>query len=150
MLMVGMDPLASEYAAVYTYYLIPAMFFHSQFDATRQYLNSQNKAQIVMYTMIATSTLHFVWCELFVNQWGLSIHGVSYATILTYFLNFLAITVFCRYFDKDVRKSFFWFTKESFTGLKDYLNVGIPSTTMLCLEWWSFEVLAFMAGYVSV
>ncbi len=21
---------------------------------------------------------------------------------------------------------------------------------MLCLEWWSFEVLAFMAGYISV
>ena len=40
MLLVGMDPAASAYAATYTYILIPAMFFHSQFDATRQYLNS--------------------------------------------------------------------------------------------------------------
>jgi hypothetical protein len=35
MLAVGMDPGASEVAALYTYFLIPAMFFHSQFDATR-------------------------------------------------------------------------------------------------------------------
>lgn len=32
---IGMDPKASEYAGLYTYLLIPAMFFHSQFDATR-------------------------------------------------------------------------------------------------------------------
>jgi hypothetical protein len=32
---IGMDQKASYYAAIYTYALIPAMFFHSQFDATR-------------------------------------------------------------------------------------------------------------------
>lgn len=149
MLAVGMDPAASSYAATYTYFLIPAMFFHSQFDATRQYLNSQNKASMVMWTMVATSTLHFVWCHIFVSELHWGIYGVSIATILTYFLNFAAITVFCLY-DKEVRRSFFFFTKESFTDLKAYLKVGIPSTTMLCLEWWSFEVLAFMAGYISV
>jgi MATE family multidrug resistance protein len=28
--------------------------------------------------------------------------------------------------------------------------VAFPSLVMLCLEWWSFEVLAFMAGYISL
>ena len=28
-LVIGMDPTASRYASIYTYYLIPAMFFHS-------------------------------------------------------------------------------------------------------------------------
>jgi MATE family multidrug resistance protein len=99
--------------------------------------------------MIVTSCLHFIWCEILVVRMGLEVFGVSIATIITYFLNFAAITAFCVY-DKEVRRSFFWFTKESFTDLRSYLRVGIPSTTMLCLEWWSFEVLAFMAGYVSV
>lgn len=35
LVLIGMDPVASKYAQVYTYALIPAMFFHSQFDATR-------------------------------------------------------------------------------------------------------------------
>lgn len=149
LLMIGMDPEASAYAAYYTYLLIPAMFFHSQFDATRQYLNSQNKASMVMYTMIVTSVFHMLWCYLFVFQFHLEVLGVGLATILTYFLNFLIITIYCRY-DKEVRRSFFFFTKASFQNISGYLKVGIPSATMLCLEWWSFEVLAFMAGYISV
>jgi Na+-driven multidrug efflux pump len=37
---IGMNPIASQHASLYTQYLIPAMLFHSQFDATRQYLNA--------------------------------------------------------------------------------------------------------------
>ncbi len=125
------------------------MLFHSQFDATRQFLNSLNKAHMVMYTMILTSSLHFLWCYLAVFDFGWSVQGVAWATVLTYFLNFLLITLWSSY-DKDVSKSFFFPTKESLRDVKGYLKVGLPSLTMLCLEWWSFEVLAFMAGYISV
>lgn len=104
---------------------------------------------MVMYTMIFTSILHFLWCYIFVFDYGWSIFGVSLATIITYFLNFAIITLYCMY-DKEVKESFFFFTKESFKQVGGYLKVGIPSLTMLCLEWWSFEVLAFMAGYISV
>lgn len=30
------------------------------------------------------------------------------------------------------------------------MKVAIPSASMLCLEWWSLEVLALMAGYINV
>lgn len=149
MLVIGMDKRASYYAGIYTYLLIPAMFFHSQFDATRQYLNALNKAHIVMYVMVVTSALHLVWCWLLTQYYTLDVIGVSLATLITYFLNFALITAYSRY-DKEVRKSFFFFTKESFEELGDYLRIGIPSCCMLCLEWWSFEVLALMAGYISV
>jgi MATE family multidrug resistance protein len=102
-----------------------------------------------MYTMILTSSLHLVWCYFLVFKAQMAVVGVSLATILTYFLNFAVITIYCK-LDNDVRNSFFFFTKESFKELRGYLNVAVPSTTMLCLEWWSFEVLAFMAGYISV
>lgn len=107
-----------------------------------------NRASMVMYTMIITSSLHFVWCYILVFKFNLEVVGVSVATIITYFLNFAVITLYCMT-DKEVRKSFFFFTKDSLVGLGGYLKVGIPSTTMLCLEWWSFEVLAIMAGYIS-
>lgn len=104
-----------------------------------------------MYTMIVTSTLHFGWCYLFVFVFHWEIIGVSLATIITYFSNFALITFYCKYGtnDKDIKKAFF-VTKDSFRDTKGYLKVALPSLTMLCLEWWSFEVLAFMAGYISV
>ena len=102
-----------------------------------------------MTTMIITSSLHLVWCYIFTFHFMWDVVGVSIATLITYFLNFAAITIYCAY-DKEVSKSFFFFNKESFRELGQYLKIGIPSTTMLCMEWWSFEVLAIMAGYISV
>jgi len=75
--------------------------------------------------------------------------GAGLATILTYFLNLALTTLYCLW-DSSVKKSFFLITKESFSDLGSYLRVGVPSLVMLCLEWWSFEVLAFMAGYISL
>jgi MATE family multidrug resistance protein len=75
--------------------------------------------------------------------------GVACATIITYFLNLSLITIYFLV-EKDVRKSFFFFTRKSFKDISSYLKIGIPSLIMLCLEWWSFEVLAIMAGYISL
>ena len=50
----------------------------------------------------------------------------------------------------DIKQSFFWFKKETFEDLGEYIKIGIPSCVMLCLEWWSFEVLALIAGYIDV
>ena len=96
MVAVGMDPVASYYSQVFTYPMIPAMLFHSQFDATRQFLNALNKAHIVMYIMIFTSFLHLIWCYLLTFYWDFDIRGVAYATVLTFFLNFSIITIYSR------------------------------------------------------
>lgn len=40
--------------------------------------------------------------------------------------------------------------KETFTGISQYLSYGIPSASMLCLEWWAFEVMTLIAGYIGV
>ena len=102
-----------------------------------------------MYIMIVTSFLHFGWCTLFVSYLKLNVEGVAYATIITFFLNFLLITLISK-FNKHLRHSFFFITRESFHNMGEYLKLGLPSCFMLCIEWWSFEVLAIMAGYISV
>lgn len=75
-----------------------------------------NKAQVVMYTMIVTSSLHLAWCYLLVFELGLEILGVCIATIVTYFLNFAIITVYCAR-DNELSESFFFFTRDSFHDL---------------------------------
>ena len=68
---------------------------------------------MVMYTMIVTSSLHFIWGYFFVFYLDLAVLGVSLATFLTYFSNFALITLYCL-LEKDVRKAFFFFRKDSF------------------------------------
>lgn len=30
------------------------------------------------------------------------------------------------------------------------MKVGAPSIAMVCLEWWSFELMTFIAAFISV
>ena len=30
------------------------------------------------------------------------------------------------------------------------MKMAIPSISMTCMEWWSFEILAFFAAYISM
>lgn len=59
------------------------------------------------------------------------------------------ITILCLT-SSSLSGSFFFVTKEDFKGLGEYLKLAIPSTLMLIFDWWSFEVLAVFAGYVSI
>lgn len=37
-----------------------------------------------------------------------------------------------------------------FTNIGQYLVLGVPSAAMMCLEWWAYEVMTLMAGYIGV
>lgn len=150
LLLLGQDPNAARYAQQYSYYLIPAMLCHSQFDATRQYLNALHMSAVVTITMVTNSLLHVLWSFVFVYWLQMDIKGIGIATMTTYFSNFIMITVLCMNL-KELKTSFFWFTKETLTeGVKEYLKIGIPNAAMLCLEWGGLEILALLASVISV
>jgi len=64
-------------------------------------------------------------------------------------MNSLLVTVYCM-LQKDLKESFFFPTKECFEDLWDYMRIGLPSSAMISLEWWSFEIQAILASYISV
>lgn len=39
---------------------------------------------------------------------------------------------------------------ETFKDLRGYLEFGIPSTLMLWAEWWAFELIVLMGGWLGV
>jgi len=57
-------------------------------------------------------------------------------------------TIYC----KDCIPSSFEFNIPEDLGLKmaNYLKYGIPSFVILCLEWWSYGILTFYSGWISV
>ena len=38
---------------------------------------------------------------------------------------------------------------EAFSKWKEFLSLGIPGMLMLCLEWWAFEIVSFLAGIMG-
>jgi MATE family multidrug resistance protein len=79
----------------------------------------------------------------------LGLNGTAYALIVTNITNYLAINVYISSC-KDLKESWFMPDWSTLRGINEYLKLGIPSTAMICLEWWSFEVMILIAGYISV
>ena len=81
------------------------MLCHSQFDATRQYLNALHLSALVTVTMTTTSILHIFWNYLLVTRFGMDIAGIGMATMISYSWNLLVITIIC-YFNRSLKGLF--------------------------------------------
>lgn len=100
--------------------------------------------------MVAASIYHVIILYILVEIYGYGIYGCSWGTVITYVINSLVVTVYCGYIRKDLKESFFFPTKECFVDLWDYFKIGLPSSAMISLEWWSFEIQAVMASYLGI
>ncbi|CDW85568.1 na+-driven multidrug efflux pump [Stylonychia lemnae] len=145
---IGIDDKIAYQSQIYTYGLIIALFFQAQFDATRHYLNALQKSQILLYLGIFACSFHLLCLYLIFNFLKIGIFGAALATICTFFMNFLISTIYCA-MQSDLKESFFFPNKECFTDLWDYMKLGIPSSIMISLEFWSFEIQALYASYLS-
>ena len=41
-------------------------------------------------------------------------------------------------------------SSELFSGWAQYLSISLPNLAMVCAEWWAFEVVTLMAGWLGV
>lgn len=150
LLAIKMDPRAAAIAQQYTYGIVVALFFQAQFDATRQYLNAIKQSQVITYMMVAASIYHCIILYVLVEVFDYGIYGCSWGTVITYVINSFVVTFYCGWMRPDLKESFFFPTRECFDDLWDYFKIGLPSSAMISLEWWSFEIQAVMASYLGI
>lgn len=79
----------------------------------------------------------------------MGIKGLGLATSVTNF-NLLTITLIYCHCTPDISRALVMPTKSCFRGWSEYLKVSLPSTVMICAEWWAFEVLTIVSGMISV
>lgn len=103
-----------------------------------------------LYTQIATMAFHVLWCELFITRWQMGYKGAAIAINITYIGN-MVILDFMSSVNVQLKKSWQLIPDGSvFKRLMIYLELGLPAALMLCFEWWLFEILAILAGLMSV
>jgi MATE family multidrug resistance protein len=150
LLAIKMDPHAAALAQQYTYGLVVALFFQAQFDATRQYLNSIKQSAVITYMMIAASIYHCIILYILVIVYDFGLLGCSWGTVITYIINTCIVTIYCGWIRTDLKESFFFPDKECFEDLWDYFKIGLPSSAMISLEWWSFELQAVFSSWLGI
>lgn len=76
--------------------------------------------------------------------------GAALALNITYTANFLIQEIYVNLLWEDLKSySAPMLRKETFKHWGAFLKLGIPGTFMQCFEWWAFEVLAILAGWLG-
>jgi len=49
---------------------------------------------------------------------------------------------------EELKEALFWPDSRTFSiaGFKEYLSLSIPSTFMICLDWWIWEFMILISG----
>ena len=79
----------------------------------------------------------------------MGIQGLGLATSITNF-NLLTLTmVYCNC-SSQIRPTLGRMSLASLRGWQEYLSIALPSTIIICSEWWAFEVLTVISGIISI
>ena len=102
-----------------------------------------------MIVMIVSTFLHILFCVIFVNVLDTGVVGLAYASSLKDFFLMVSVRIYgsC---SSDINVALTPITKEAFMGWCEYLRVALPSTVMICAEWWAFEILTILSGILGV
>ena len=149
LLKLGQDEKVANYTQMYITPMIPAMFFFGLFDLSRRFLTCLQYSTAPMVAQIISSICHVFLLMLFIWRWEMNVDGLGYATMLTYFSNFLFVTIYSHCIT-SIKPALFWPTRDTFHGWYAYLAIGIPSIVMLMAEGWAFQVMGIFSGLISV
>ncbi|KAF8407735.1 hypothetical protein HHK36_006870 [Tetracentron sinense] len=142
------DPDISKGAGLYARYMIPTVFAHGLLQCLLRFLQTQNIVFPMMIISVATTLLHFPVCWVLVFKSGLGYRGAAVANSLSYWINVLLLALYVK-LSPACKKTWTGFSKEAFYNVLNFLRLAIPSAVMLCLEYWSFEIVLFLAGLLS-
>ena len=98
--------------------------------------------------MVGTA-FHGLWLYLFIIKYDMEIAGLAYANMLSTTIIFILLMTFT-YRQPELRDAWILPDRRIFNGLGDYIGLAIPMTIMICLDWWVWEFMILMSGYLGV
>ncbi|GLC40447.1 hypothetical protein PLESTB_001346900 [Pleodorina starrii] len=152
MLALHQEPLIVAGACKYLAIATPAVFLASVSSCLYRYLVTQQEVRPPMICTLITAALcpAFNWLLIYKFQMGLE--GAAWAFLAstaTYTALLAGYTVarevLATRADKP-RRTWAGFSWQAWADWGTYLRFAAPSAAMICMEWWIFELVIFMAG----
>ncbi|PUZ51799.1 hypothetical protein GQ55_6G218900 [Panicum hallii var. hallii] len=141
----GQDPEIAAAAAGYIRGLIPALLVNGPLNCHVRFLQAQNAVVPVMLGSGATALAHLPVCWLLVRALGLGSAGAALGIAVSYAANLCFLALYVR-LSPRCRSTWTGFSREAFRGIPAFFRLAVPSAMMVCIEWWSFELLVLLSG----
>nr|KJB31509.1 hypothetical protein B456_005G194400 [Gossypium raimondii] len=142
---IGQDPLISQEAGKFILWLIPSLFAYATFQPLVRYFQTQSLITPMLICSCASLVVHIPLCWALVFKSGLESIGGAIAISISNWLNVIFLALYMRY-SPTCTKTRAPITMELFQGIREFFRFAIPSAVMICLEWWSYELLILLSG----
>lgn len=108
-----------------------------------------------MNITIAVILVHIPLTYLLTLTFGFGIYGPPIALVISDFIGFFATVMYIQYLtkkDEKLKAAWFWPSKAclQMSGFIEFMKFGVPSIGLVCLDWWSYEILILFAAGISV
>lgn len=145
LLFIGQDPLISHEAGKFTMWLIPSLFAYAINQPIIRYFQMQSLVVPMLVITCVTLVIHVPLCWVLVFKSGLENVGGALAMSVSIWLNAIMLVVYmeCSSSCANTRAPI---SMEVIWGVKEFFSFAVPSATMICLEYWSFELLILLSG----
>ncbi|GKA14892.1 protein DETOXIFICATION 55 [Tanacetum coccineum] len=157
MLKLHQDPEIAHIASIYCQYAAPDLIINCLLNPLRIYLRSKGKTWPLLWCSLLATLLHFPITNTLAFTLHLGVQGVALSTFITNFSTTVYIISYM--FFTHTPKSVPWSEPESRTvsteegsvaeGWGVLLRLAISSCLAVCSEWWWYELMTFLAGYLQ-
>ncbi|CAA6665447.1 unnamed protein product [Spirodela intermedia] len=141
----GQDPQISQEAGRYAAWMIPALFAFAVSQPLMRFLQAQSLILPMLMAAFFTLCLHAPLCWALVFKSCLGNAGAALAIGISMWVNALILGLYV-YYSSSCKATRAPLTREAFWNVREFLRLALPSALMICLEWWSFELLILMSG----
>lgn len=145
LLFIGQDPLISHEAEKFAMWLVPALFGFATLQPLVRYFQMQSMILPMLISSCFTICLHIPVCWLLVYKSGLRNTGAALAICFSTWLNASILGLYM-IFHPSCAKTRAPISLEVLHEVKEFFRFAVPSAIMICLEWWSFELLILLSG----
>lgn len=148
LILCGQDPTVSSFAAVHLRACIPTLLLKCFIHPLRIYMRTQHRTVPLMISAAIALALHVPVNSLMLSIFNLGIRGVALATAITDFnLCIALVSAIC--YTGAHKDSWGGWSLQCFQQWKPILKLAIPSCISVCLEWWWYELMIFLAGLLQ-
>ncbi|KAI5441542.1 protein DETOXIFICATION 16 isoform X2 [Lathyrus oleraceus] len=147
LIFLGQDPEISTEAGNYAKLMVPGLFGYGLLQCLNRFLQTQNIVFPMLFGAVLTTLLHIPLCWIMVYKSGLGGRGAAIANLISEWLNVIILSLYIK-FSPSCKNTWHGFSKEALAlnNIPIFLKLAIPSTLMVCLEMWSFELMVLLSG----
>ncbi|KAL9148232.1 hypothetical protein ABFS82_12G028400 [Erythranthe guttata] len=145
LILLGQDPLISAEAGNFSIWLIPSLFPYAILQSLVRYLQIQSLIFPMLVSSLASLCIHVPLSWVFIFKLNLGNAGAALAIGFSYWSNVIMLVLYVKY-SSTCKKTRAKFSRDLFLTMGIFFQYAIPSAVMICLEWWTYEIIILLGG----